>query len=517
MFGFHFKKKKKIVESKVESFNQILQDQTLSNSLPKNIDAFKKLFENNDTVIYRNIQNSKNEKLQFCLVYSDGVVSSSIMNDNVIKPLILSEIPYPNNNVIDILMNQVVLINEVKKSDKLKDIIESLTYGDTIVFVEGSKDALLLNTKGIQTRNIMEPENERVLVGPREGFTENLLLNLSMVRRKVRTNELKMKFHTFGKQTQTKACICYIDSIVNKEILKELYNRLNKINIDGMLDTNYITELIKDSGWSPFRTIGYTEKPDVIVGKLLEGRIAVFVDGSPMVMTLPYLLIENFQSGEDYYLNYYYTTFSRLLRILGFFLTICVPSFYIAIIAYHREMLPTDLLVNIAIDRRAVPLPASVEAFVMLITFDILRETGVRMPIGIGQALSIVGAIVVGQAAVEAKLVTAPMIIVVALTGITNLLVPKLNASVVVYRMVLLVLSSSFGLFGFILGLSTMLIHILNLRSFGIPVLKSSNHFDLQDNKDIFFRAPWNKMRTRPKIMTNNKVRMNMPDGDTYD
>jgi spore germination protein KA len=231
---------------------------------------------------------------------------------------------------------------------------------------------------------------------------------------------------------------------------------------------------------------------------------------------VPYIFIENFQANEDYYLSFYYTTFSRMLRMLGFFMTISVPGLYIAIVAFQKEMMPSPLLISITAARSSVPLPAAVEAFVMLITFDILRETGVRMPSNIGQALSIVGALVIGQSAVEAKLVAAPMIIVIAITGITNLLVPKLNAPVIYIRLFILLLSSMFGFFGFTMALSLILIHLISLTSFGVPSLTLDGDLRMNRVKDIAVRAPWWNMITRPVLLTRNRTRQRPPEGPEH-
>ncbi|MGX8700972.1 spore germination protein [Caproiciproducens sp.] len=517
MFHFSTRRKKEIVNEQVEHFNRELNENSLSRSMKSNVEIIKKLFTDVDILIVRYFQNNRDKDLKYCIVYCDGVVNSEIINENIIRPLMLSDAVgrHPDGRLADELIESVVFIDEIKKTKEIKEIVESVTYGDTILFVEGVEEAVILNSKGFNTRSMDEPENEKILSGPREGFNESLIQNLSLVRRKVRTNELKMKFTTMGKVTRTKACICYIDKIVNKNILKELYRRLERIDIDGVLDTNYITELTRDSLWSPFRTTGYTERPDVVVGKLLEGRIAVFLDGTPVVLTVPYLFIENFQSSEDYYLSFYYTSLSRFVRIVGFFLTVGVPALYVAIVAFQKQMLPTQLLISIASSRRSVPLPAAAEAFIMLAVFDILRETGIRMPSNIGQPLSIVGALVIGQAAVDAKLVSAPMIIVVALTGITGLLVPKMNAPVIYMRLFLLAMATCFGLFGFVLGFSVVLIHILNLHSFGIPQLTFSGSLQFQEIKDTFIRAPWWEMLTRTKSMTNDLVRMKSPPGES--
>jgi spore germination protein KA len=503
MSFFHSKDKQKTIDNKVSKINESLKDSIINKSLESNINAMKKLFIDDDLFLIREIDNKNDTSLHYAITYSNGLVNTLVINESIIKPLTLSDVVTKDNLDLDIIMKRVLLANEVKKTDKIKDIIEDVTYGDVVLFVDGSNEVLIINAKQFEKRAITEPENEKMLVGPREGFIETILTNLSLIRRKLRTNDLKFKFITLGDRANTKGCICYLDSIVNKQVLAEFKKRINKIKIDAVLDTNYITELTRDKPWSPFRTTGYTERPDGVAAKLLEGGIAFVIDGSPMVLTLPYLFMENFQNGEDYYLLYYYTSFSRIIRILGFFLTITVPAFYVAVVAYHKEMLPTQLFLNIAIERHNVPLPAAIEAIVMLVVFDLIRETGIRMPSNIGQALSIVGAIVIGQATVEAKLIAAPMIIVIAFTGITSLLVPKLNAPIIFIRIFLLLLASTLGLFGLMVGLCIVLVHILNLSSYGISQTENIGEFSLQKIKDGFFRAPWWKMIKRPNSIND--------------
>ena len=504
------KKKQEKVDRDLKKLAPPIEGESVSENLDENLRMMQKLFRDDDALVTRRVGNSLNRSLEYLLFYCDGMVNSQTINESVIRPLTRSE-ERPGRDALQTLAEKVLIVNEVKKTDDWNEIIRSVTYGDTILFAQGCAQALLLNTKSFELRSPMEPDNEKILTGPREGFNESMITSISMIRRRLRTNTLKLKYRQFGRTTHTQACVCYLDSVVNKRVLRLLNERLDKIDMDGVLDTNYLTELIRDSALSPFRTTGYTERPDVVASKLLEGRIAVILDGSPVALLLPYLFAENFQSSEDYYLSFFYTSFSRLLRILGFFLTISVPAVYIAIVAFHQEMLPTPLLVNIARERQGVPLPASLEAFIMLIVFDILRETGVRMPSNVGQALSIVGALVIGQAAVEARMVAAPMIIVVGLTGITGLLVPKMNSPIIFARMGLLFCSSIFGLFGLVIGLSFLLIHLLNLTSFGISQLTPVGRLKFQELKDIPIRAPWWKMVTLPQKLTKDKVRMNPP------
>ncbi len=502
------KKKQAVVDEAVKSFNVDINDAVLVTSLEQNMATINELFKDVDIFKTKYIKNAHNDKLSFCIAYSCGVVDKLFIGENIIEPLSTSDALADGGDLIAALKDKVIQIPDVEQTDSLLSVVEAISYGDTVLLADGEAQALVLGTQSFSYRSVSEPENERVLSGPREGFTETLITNLSLLRRRVRTNKLKMKSYTLGKRTKTLCTVCYMDDVVNKKILQELYRRLDKIDIDGVLDTNYISELIKDGLFSPFRTTGYTERPDTVIARLLEGRIAILVDGSPSVLTLPFLFIENFQSSEDYYMNFYDATFSRMIRMFGFFLTLVVPGLYIAIVAYHHEMLPTQLLLNITVERQGAPLPASIEAFVMLIIFDILRETGVRMPSNVGQALSIVGALVIGQSAVEAKMVAAPMIIIVALTGITNLLVPRLSGPVIFLRYFFLLAASLFGFYGFILATSAATIHLLNLRSFGIPQIMAAGNLRFQEVKDTFFRAPWWKMLLRPKGLTKNKTRM---------
>ena len=504
-------RKKRDISREAEAFNKGIEDLKVSSDLSENIALMKKLFENVDIMRYRFV--SEEGRPDIAIVFSDGMVSSTIINDNILRPLMQGVKLTRGPDRMKQLTGEVLQVNESELTSEYAKIVGSVSYGDTILFADGCPEAAVLNTKSFPLRSVAEPDSEKNLSGPREGFTESIVQNISMLRRRARTSDLKIRSLTLGRRTQTAVMVCYLDQVVNQGALKALMERLSKIDIDGVLDSNYVYELIREHRFSPFRTAGYTERPDVTVARLLEGRIAVLVDGTPMVLTVPYLFIENFQSSEDYYLSFYYTSFSRMLRMLGFFMTVSVPGLYIAIVAFQKEMMPSPLLINITAERSNVPLPAAVEAFVMLITFDILRETGVRMPTNIGQALSIVGALVIGQAAVAAKLVAAPMIIVIAITGITNLLVPKLNAPVIYIRMFVLLLSSMFGFFGFTMALSLVLIHLISLTSFGIPSLSLDGDLRLNRVKDAAIRAPWWNMITRPVLLTRNRTRQRPPEG----
>ena len=470
----------------------------------------KSFFSDVDTLVSHNFQNSLDPNIRFCLIYCDGVVSSRTVSEDVLRPLMLSDMR--GSNTPETAVRCLLVENEPESN--ADNIISALCYGDVLLLIDGHDEGILLNCKAFTLRSISEPDSEKVLVGPREGFTEGIMLNLSMIRRRFRTHKLKMRFFSIGRHSKTQICVSYVDGIVNMDIVKELYHRLDSIDIDAVLDSNYISEVISEKSFLGFSSVGSTERPDVVAGKLLEGRIAVFVDGTPVVLTVPHLLTENFQSNEDYYTGYQYASFARIMRIIGFFLTISVPALYVAVEAYNREILPIPMLINIASERAHVPLTSAVECLVMLLAFDILREAGLRMPSQGGQALSVVGALVIGQAAVSAGMVAAPMLIMVAFAGVTGMLTPKLNASIIICRYSLLLLAAAMGLVGVIAGLSVMLIHILSLESMGVPQVMPAGKLGFQDIKDTFIRAPWPMMRTRGRGLSNNVTRLGSKGGD---
>ena len=426
--------------------NKDTANKGLSKSLDNNISLFKKIFTNDETLIIREFQNKGLKAAQCCIIYIDGMVDTQIVNENIIQPILRNDLSedIESDNLLEELKKKVIISNNVILETETNKIVTSVIYGDTLLLLEGYDKGLVISSKGWQARPISEPQSAQVIRGPREGFTESIMVNLSMVRRKIKNPDLKFKFKEIGERTHTRTCICYIESLALESILSELMQRLDKIDIDGIIDSGYIQELIKDAPYSPFETVGSSERPDAIAAKLLEGRIALFVDGSPFVLTVPYLIVENFQSNEDYYNNYIFATINRLIRGITAVTSIAIPAIYLSIVTYHQEMIATPLLLSIYASRQNVPIPTSLSLFVMLIIFDILREAGTRMPAPLGQTVSIIGTIVLGQAAVEAKIVSAPVIIVTSLTGITTLINMNFIGATIIFRYFLLLGASFF-------------------------------------------------------------------------
>ena len=475
----------------------------LSSSLEENIRLFKGIFEKDAVLRLRKIAVRSSCSYDCALFYMDGMIKAELLNESVIRPLITSRAERREDSLVGFISKQVLFAGETSVTDRVEDMLRSLLYGDTLLLVDGCTDAITINTKGWRTRGISEPEDERVLQGPREGFDEAALLNLAMIRRKLLTPDLCTELIRVGRRSDTPVFICYLDTLVNKRTLSELKKRIKKLDMDGILDSNYIAEQIRDHPRSLFKTCGSTERPDIVAARLLEGRIALVVDGTPVVMTVPYLFSENFQSDEDYYLNYAVSSVGRLLRFVCFFLSVSIPAVFIAATSYHKELLPTSLALTVAQLRGGVPFSAFWECILLIFVFEILKETGVRMPQSLGHALSIVGGLVVGQAAVEARIVSAPMLIIVALSGISGLMVPRLKGAVFYLRLIYVVLSALFGLYGYIAGITVTLIHILDLSSFGTSSTVSLDRASFQSLKDSFWRVPWGKMRTRPFFNQN--------------
>ncbi|GAE34389.1 spore germination protein GerKA [Halalkalibacter akibai JCM 9157] len=355
-----------------------------------------------------------------------------------------------------------------------------------------------------------EPESESAIRGPREGFIENLRVNTSLIRRKIKSTDLKIISRQVGEQTKTSVDVIYIDGIADPKVLEELKTRLDRIKIDGIFETGYIEELIEDHPWSIFPQVQVTERPDSVAANLLEGRIAVLVDGTPFVMILPATFWQQFQASEDYYDRFYIAIFLRAIRLVFLGIALLLPALYVAVTTYHQEMIPTNLLLSIAASREAIPFPAVVEALIMEISFEALREAGVRLPKTIGQAVSILGALVIGSAAVEAGIVSAPMVIIVSLTGIASFTIPKfsLAISVRLLRFPLIILGSVFGMFGLVIGMVFILTHLCKLRSFGVPYFEPIGPMHFSELKDVFVRMPiWMQNKRPREFVKRNRKR----------
>lgn len=473
-----------------------------SNKLNEVVEDFDKIFYHDDTFKKRPFSTQSPNKINFCAFFIDGMVNSEIINDNIVRPMIKWQ-PEVSSYPMKYIHENVIEIGESSLCDDKSQILEALMAGNTIVFMDGSSQAIIADTKGFPQRSIEQPEAEMHLKGSKDGFGETLITNLALLRRHLQNDKLKFEFISIGEKTNTKVCLAYLDGTSDKNVLQEARKRLSEIKIDGIFNCNYIQECIKDSKYSIYKTTGTTEKPDILAAKLLEGRIGIMMDGSPEVLTVPYLMIESFQSPDDYYSNFYRASISRLVRIIGFVLSIITPAVYIALITMHRELLPTYLLLTVTSARQGVPFPTVLETLILLFCFNILQEAGSRIPSNVGTSLSIVGALVLGQAAVEARFVSAPVVIIVAFAGATSLMVPKLMNVMFVTRLFLILMASTFGIFGIIIGGAIILLHVSTLKSFGVPCV--AEYTEGYSNEDLFVRFPWTKIKKDGRFVAKDR------------
>ncbi len=459
-------------------------------------------------IVYYNFETVSGQR--YLITYLDDLVNKEILDRDVVGALMCCTQNQANNlhNITIDYLKAIIHVTNIVESTDLNAAIDKMLAGYVVLFTAGLSTALCIPAMGWEQRNIKEPDSEVVTKGPKEGFVETLQTNRSMIRRKLQNPNLCFEALKFGEQTNTAINLVYLDDVVNKQMLVELKKRLEKIDIDAVLDTEYIQELIRDHPYSPFPTIGYTERPDIIVGKILEGRIAVLCDGTPVAITVPYLFLESMQSNEDYYTGYFASSINRIIRYISFILTVFVPGFYVALVTNHHEIIPSKLLFSLIAARAGVPFPTVIEILGMILIFEILRESGLRLPKGLGQTVSIVGALVLGQAAVEARLISAPVVIVIAITAITSFMFYHMNGTIMITRVYITLLSGFFGLYGLTLGLISITIHMFSLQSFGIAYMGYIGALKGQELKDTVIRAPWWYMHLRPKaISRRNYIR----------
>lgn len=484
----------------------------LSNRLEENLNTLKKILGSSSDIVYREFSFGSKLQIKAAIIFLEGMTEKTTVNETIIKPFMhgikvnnLEDKLQAGN--LDVVKDGMISVGEIKKTKYISELIDSCLSGDIIFLMESSNEALVIQCRGWKTRAIEEPKTEAVVRGPREGFSETIAINMTMLRRKIKNPNLTFETMQIGTQTKTSVCVVYLKGIVNPKLIREIKKRLSRINTDAILESGYIEQFIEDAPYSIFPTVGNSEKPDTAAAKILEGRAAILIDGTPFVLTVPMLFIEGFQSAEDYYSRTFFSSFLRILRVLAFFISVLLPSTYVVLSTFHQELIPTTLLFTMAAGREGVPFPAILEAGLMVIIFEILREAGVRLPRPVGQAVSIVGALVIGEAAVSAGLVGGIMVIIVALTAVSSFVVPVYTDVESILRIFFLILGGSLGIFGIGIGALFILVHIVSLRSFGTPYLSPLAPMSKEDLKDSFIRLHLWNMITRPRAIGWNNLK----------
>lgn len=442
-----------------------------------------------------NMQAFDTVKDRALVVFIDGLVDKDLIDRDIIFPLKSENF----NGNLDITIKTIF-----KKTQNIDEYINGILSGMTAVFYNGSKDVYLIEFRNWSQRNVEEPSAESVIRGSKEGFTENMRTNTSLIRRRIRSTNLTIENFTLGRQTNTQVELVYMKGIVNQDVLNEVRQKITQIDTDAILESGYIEQYITTNTFSPVSGIGITQKPDVCAARILEGRVAVLVDGTPHVLTIPDLFIENIHTAEDYYNKPIYTTTMRVLRLIALFITVVLPGLSIAILTHHAEMLPSIFFKKVISTTVKTPAPLALEALILIIMFELLREAGTRLPKAVGSAITIVGSLIIGDAAVSAGIVSEVMVIVVALTAVTSFMVPNLTEFVLIYRTLFWFLGSMIGIIG--VGASFFIVYtqLASTESFGVPILSS---FSKEELKDSIIKFPIRHYKYRPKSVTKDNVR----------
>lgn len=483
-------------------------------NLKENILYLDELFKDCGDIVKREINFGKEFELNTYIIYIDMLVNVQAIDETIIRTIIENisafSSPTKNKSLFDIIKENCINKVDLKESNDFDEIVTGILSGDTVFFIEDFDKVLLISTKGFPNRGIPTVDTEVVLQGSKEAFSEVFRFNTALIRRRIRDTNLKIKQVYVGRRSKTNVAIMYIDDIVRKSILKEVEQRIKDIDIDAIFDIGYIEQFIEDNHFSVFPQTQITERPDKAASSILEGRIVVIVDNSPYALIVPTTLSSFFQASEDYYQRFEIMTFSRIIRFIAAVVSLTLPGFYLALVCFNPSAIPIDLVLKIANSRFVVPFPSVVEVVMMDLTYELLKEAGLRLPGPIGSTMGIVGGIVIGQAAVEAGFVSPLVVIVIAVTAISGFAVPNysLTSGFRMSKYVVIIASAFLGLFGFWASIIFLLIHLSSLNSFGIPYMypfTSGEINDFEDYKDTIVRMPLFKMKTRPIFANPNQ------------
>lgn len=451
----------------------------------KNLQIIKERFKDSFDVKYREING---ELGKMTLVFIDNLCSTQFISDYIVAPIRAKRVPC--NNMDELISNvlEINIANYVKDKNNLDDALLHIVSGDIVIFVEGYEEIVYCEVKGYVRRSVGIPVTEAVIKGPREGFNELFVDNIALIRRRIKNPDLKFEPIYVGEKSQTVVCISYIKDVAPKNLIDYVKKCVNDMDLEFVLDTNYVESKLKEKD-SVFDTTGYTEKPDEVAAKLMEGRVAILVDGTPFVVTVPYFFIENFQTPDDYYINRLFANFTRGLRILAFIFATFVPGVYVAIITYHFALIPSLFLFRLAVSRAGVPFPTVIEVLIMMLAFQIIKEAGLRLPQPIGGAMSIVAALILGDAAVGAGVASRITIIIVALSSLSYFLIPKLYGAVSIWSIIFVLAGAIYGLPGIFICLIIFITTLADLKSTGYAYLFPVGSLDIFKFKDVVYRG----------------------------
>lgn len=480
-------------------------------SLSQNKKTISNLYglpENKDFVI-REFIIGTDPDINCFAVFIDGL-TDKVIQDLLFQALMLfAEKPLPKDRggLVYLVREHLLPGNQVAVKNLFSDVLTAVNMGDTAVFLEGSTKALLIETKGWEHRGVERPQSEQAVRGPQEAFSETLRANTALIRKIIKNEQLTTEISTLGDRTKTIVAIMYMRDLANPDLVAEVKRRLDSIKTDYIADSGILSQFIEDNPYNLKPTIFTTERPDRVASKLVEGRVAIIVDGSPFVLVVPTTLYEQLHTGEETYIRWQYGTYLRYLRALAFLVSFLAPGVYLSLVLFHHEMLPTELLLAIAGNREKVPFPSLIEVLLMEISFELIREAGIRLPGVIGATIGIVGALILGQAAVQANIVSPILVILVAITGLASFAIPdySLSFALRIYRFMYIALGVTLGFFGIAIGLFSQMVLTANLKSFGVPYLAPVGPRTV-GGSDVVYRMPLFFHEKRPDYINPQDI-----------
>ncbi len=500
------------LKNRKETDNDQPKEETDIINQPVTTENIKNILSDSSDIIYQVHYINGNRHLPVTVIFVDGMVNAKIVNDDILKPLTQEKILNEEQDykaLIELIKHGTIYHAPRKVRKKLQSVLEDISNGYVALVFDKEKKAVTFEIKDFEKRSITEPTTENAMKGSKDAFIEVLRVNTSLVRRKIRTPYLRIKEVVVGRQTKTPVAVIYIENLTNEIMVKEVLKRLKAIDVDGVIAAGSIEEYIIDHRRTLFPQVLATERSDKLCHNILEGRVGLIIDGLPVTYIIPGTYAMYFQAPEDYAQNFVISSFIRILRYACTAITLLLPGFYVAVTSFHQEMIPTELAVSIIRSKQDVPFPTVTSIFIMLIAFEILLEAGLRLPRTIGQAVSIIGALVIGQAAVQAKLISPAVVIVVATTGICGFVMPNQDMANAfrVLRLVFVISTSIAGLYGLALTLVVLVYHLNTIETFGIPYMSPYAANDGKDvTKDTVIRIPLFLMKKRPvSLKTTNK------------
>ena len=469
-------------------------------NLEKNVRTLKNALDSDDVKIKEVKVGARHGRLFF---------SADVVDKSAIGELIMRPAARLKGRVTEKSLTAAFFSPETENTEEVKDAAEKIVGGYCALVVDGIAKVFLFGLKKYDKRAIAEPPTSTVIKGPREGFVESLAVNVSLMRRKLKTPDLRFKYLSVGRFSKTEVALCYVNDVADEKLIDLLRRKIKSIDIDAVLDSSYVSKFLGERKTSLFKQIGNTEKPDILAAKILEGRIAILVDGSPIALTVPYLLVEDFQSPSDYYNSSYSATVARILRVFAVIISVYLPALYVAAQLFHLQLIPLSFLLTIVNSIKGIPLSPSFEMFFTLLIFEILNEASVRMPKYVGMVVSIVGGLVLGETAVNAGIISAPALMIIALSGICLYTVPELEQTFSVLRLIMLIIGGSFGAYGVLIASAILLIYLVSFENYGAPLLAPFSPLVVKDLKDGVYKGFMIEQSIRPLSLKNaNKRRI---------